>query len=406
MKRKIAVIIIGTSAFFVGTYFARAQESFTPPKGGLEYSQGYISCRKELYECYAGTTSDWKDCLLRNNSDKVCNAKSREDADVCRATYCSTGKEVEKSKPSLAPEPEKRQEEAPPRREVRQETAPVVPDEVKSGLLRADCSVNDKTFDKDWEKYSNIDERVPLQSRSREAQQYGAARSKIVEKRLVVFLLRRDMEIDRQARLIMREYREALVKNVKTNLLKAFWRLAYITFDTVYGTPGLGEGAVGTGKSFVKIFSDEAVPIQKISSAIKVLRDFTPGDSRLAIDTQKWRGKVQAVGTTAALDTLDTLGDPTEVGKSVAQDIIKQTLPSADITPEEVEILRTQHLDKRALDDALQESYRINFERRDRAEELESEVKALEVESDGWKEKEKSRVASLLQKSCREKIKK
>jgi hypothetical protein len=43
-------------------------------------------------------------------------------------------------------------------------------------VLNDDCSINREVFDREWKKYSDLDERIPLQSRSLEAQQYYNSR--------------------------------------------------------------------------------------------------------------------------------------------------------------------------------------------------------------------------------------
>ncbi len=271
--------------------------------------------------------------------------------------------------------------------------------------LNQDCSVNQEVFDRDWEIYSDLytepDDFSPLTSRSLEAQKYFNTKSKIRDTKKEIILIKRDLEIGRLMRVELRNYREALIKNLKTNLVKAFIRLAYITYDIVKGTPGLGGGAVGTGKTFMKLFDTEVHKISKIGAALKVLIALTPKDSVFAINTDNITGKVNSVVLTGQLDTLDSLFDAKEIGKGIVQEIVKQNLPSPDITEEEIGILKNQHLNKRVLDDIIQESYRINFEDRDKVKELEAEIGNLKKQTDEWKGKEKQRVMSKLQRACR-----
>ena len=85
----------------------------------------------------------------------------------------------------------------------------------------------------------------------------------------------------------------------------------------------------------------------------------------------------------------------------MAQEVLKQAIvPSADLTDEEIGILREQHLTKRLLDDILQESYRLNSDRRNVVEELETAIDSLKDDLREWEEKEKQRVELDLEAGC------
>ncbi|HLB28244.1 MAG TPA: hypothetical protein VJK47_03425 [Dehalococcoidales bacterium] len=212
------------------------------------------------------------------------------------------------------------------------------------------------------------------------------------------------MEMDRFARLELLEYRKALVKGLKTNLLKSFWRLAYVTYDTIAGKAGFGGGSLGlkggsiaVGETYAKLFSDAGV-IEKLGSALKVMRALSPGNSKLAINTDSIAGKLKSTGLSAALDAVESLGDPQAVAQTIFSSTAEQLLPStAELSEEEVEILRSQALDKRKLDDVLQESYRVNSDRRRQVETLPAENKSLDAELQRWEQAEKERVARELE---------
>jgi hypothetical protein len=78
-------------------------------------------------------------------------------------------------------------------------------------------------------------------------------------------------------------------------------------------------------------------------------------------------------------------------------------VPSADLTPEEIEILKNQNTRNRDIDDALQESYKLNSERRRQVEEAEKQIKNLETELSKWEAEEKNRVADALVAACKKK---
>lgn len=247
-------------------------------------------------------------------------------------------------------------------------------------------------FDAQWKKYSDIDDRIPPNERSFEAKQHYDALAKIVNNSQELFLLGRDMEIDRQARVEVKQYKQALVKNIKTNLLKSFWRLAWITYDNIQS----GRSAGGT---FEKMY-DLPSHMESIAAYLKTVRSVTPGDSVIAINTDSIAGKAKNVGLSVALDAMESVGDPVTVATTLVSESVKQTFGSADITPEEIEILKTQHLKNNLLDDIIQESYRRNRERRLKAEALKSENETLKTQLIELENKEKDRTRKEIVDAC------
>jgi len=269
--------------------------------------------------------------------------------------------------------------------------------------LNKDCTINEKVFDNEWKAYSTLpihNDKLPLQSRSYVAQQYVSKANILIELELESYLLKRDMEIDRLMRLELREYRNALVNNLQLNLLKSFWRLSWITYDTIKGAPGLSSGAIGLGQSYVKVF-EEVSMIEKLGAGLKVVQGLTPKTSMYAINTNEVSGKVEAVGIAGIYEGIASVGNPVAAGTALFQETVKQILPSADLTPQEIEILRTQHLKKGVLDDVLQKSYKNNFLRRDRIAEIEVEQKKLEEELKELEKKEKENIAINLKGDCK-----
>jgi hypothetical protein len=242
-------------------------------------------------------------------------------------------------------------------------------------VLNKDCSINWDIFNRDWHKYSDIDEKLSfaelsLSERSPETQKYYTTRETLVDLKLQIYFLKRDMEIDAQMRRELRAFKESLVKNIKVNLLKSFWRLAYITYDTIKTGKGLGS-------SYSKLFTTAEV-IPKIGASLKALRGLTPKKSKLAINTEDTIGKIKAISVTGALQAVETLADPTDTAMTVCNEMTKQILPKADLTDEEIKILQDQHLNNRIITQILEESYRVNTERLKQVEELEENVKQLE----------------------------
>lgn len=253
-----------------------------------------------------------------------------------------------------------------------------------AGVINEDGTINKEVFDRDWQKYSDFDTRIPLTSKSWEAQQYFKIRDQAKEVKAQIFVLKRDMEIDRLMRLELREYKKNLVQNIKVNLLKSFWRLAYVTYQTI-------KSAKGVGESYAGLFTS-AEKIEILHNGLKVVQGVKPSaESDLGKNTE---------GVIKLLDESLTIAqDPKKTGEvlfSRMSDEILGTLPPADLTPEEIGILRTQHLQNRFIDDVLQNSYRENRERRIELAGLEKQMQELEQELAQWEEKEKQRVADML----------
>jgi len=266
-------------------------------------------------------------------------------------------------------------------------------------VINKNCELNWDIFNRDWKKYSDIDERfsfdeLELSSRRWETQQYYHTREKIVDLKLQIYFLKRDMEIDRQMRLELRDYKHRLVHNIKVNLLKSFWRLAYITYDTI-------KTAKGVGQSYAKAITSAQV-IPKIGSSLKVLQGLKPKKPISEKNQNDITSKIKSVSVKGALEAIESLANPAATGKAVFDETVKQVLPSADLTKEEISLLKQQHLDNDLLTAILEESYRFNQERRKQVQQLEEEVKQLEEEHLRWEAEEKQRIADMLVDNCKQ----
>lgn len=251
-------------------------------------------------------------------------------------------------------------------------------------IINQDGTLNQAVFDQDWKKYSDLDPRIPLTSKSWEAQQYTQVLQQVKEVKAQIFVLQRDMEIDRLMRLELREYKKNLVQNIKLNLLKSFWRLAYVTYQTVKSGKGVGE-------SYAGLFTS-AEGIKTLHNGLQLVQGLKPkADSDLGKNTES---------VVKLLDESLTIAqDPKKTGEvlfSRMSDEILGSMPSADLTPEEIGILRTQHLQNRYIDDVLQNSYMENRQRRIEVAGLEKQLQKLEQELARWEAGEKQRVADML----------
>jgi hypothetical protein len=273
----------------------------------------------------------------------------------------------------------------------------------KQEVINENCEINWEIFNRDWKKYSDMDERfsfaeLNLSSRSWETQQYYRIQERIVDLKLQIYFLERDMEIDRQMRLALRDYKNRLVKNIKVNLLKSFWRMAYVTYDTIKTGKGLGS-------SYTKLFTSAEV-IPKIGASLKVIKGLTPKVPKSEKNINDITSKVKSVAVSGVLEAVESLVDPFETGKAVYNEAVKQVLPSADLTAEEIKILQDQHLNNRIITQVLEESYRVNLERVKKVQQFEEQVQKLEKEMIEWETEEKKRVADMLVHSCQKNLQK
>lgn len=272
-------------------------------------------------------------------------------------------------------------------------------DSVKStfqadGPLTNECEIIQDQFDRDWKKYSDIDNAIPFAERSFEAKQALTSYDAMIDLMIEGFQLERDYEIEQQMMVELEAYRTALVQDLKTNLLKSFWRLSWVTYSTIKGGKGLGE-------SYTNLLTS-AEGIEAIGTGLKVVQGVIPSDSQLAIDTSTLGGKAKSVGASVALEAIESLGDPVKIATTLFDGASNAALPSADLTPEEIDVLKEQHLSKGVIDQVLAESRSDNEARQERMAGIEDDIAELQTEVDSFEAQEKERVKVSLEESCKE----
>ena len=285
-------------------------------------------------------------------------------------------------------------------------------------VMDKDCTINDEVFDRDWKKYSDMEntpltfKEHPLTARSWETQQYYATQSEIVDAELQIFFLKRDMEIDRLMRLELKEYKKALVSGHRKNLLKSFCRLSYYTAATMYKARLVGKSIAS---SFVNLMTTTS-SVSAVGSTLKILTDgyYQLNTNSLAFaDNTQSTTEATAWGTfgttlSAFYETLESLGDPKKIGVAVFSQMSREaeaTLPSATLSEEEVEILRAEHLKNEEISKTIAKSYKVNLERNNKVKELEVRIKELKIELAKREAKEKNRVRDLLVDNCKDREK-
>ena len=282
---------------------------------------------------------------------------------------------------------------------------PVSPIFAAEDILGADACVIARQFDADWRIYSDFDTRLPLQSRSWAVQEHEAAQAEIRKINEEIALLSAHMELDRLARLEARALEQALTQNIKANLLRAFWRLAWITYNTIGGPTGK-TGMVSTGRSYAELFTEE-ISVASVGSILDIAKKLVPKQYSKLPGAE---GRVINVGVDAVLETMKNTGkSPVEMAAGAVKtlmetggdEVLDANSTSPDISPEEIAILRSQYLDKNGLKDAIAASYELNIQRMDRIAELEVQARTAAEKATEWERTEKQRVYASLNKYCR-----
>jgi len=266
--------------------------------------------------------------------------------------------------------------------------------QLPDGPYNDDCTLKQDEFDADWKKYSDIDNAIAKSDRSYEAQQALTAYETMIGKLVEVFEIQRDIEIEEQMQVDLTEYRQALVQNQKTNLLKAFWRMSWVTYSTV-------KSGVSAGSSYSKLMTSAGSAVQSIASGLKTFQATIPSSSDLAIDKSTLLGKTESVGAKTVLEAVESLGDPTKVAIRFVKSATDVSLPSANLTDAEIKILQQQQIDKGIVDQVLAASNAANDARLAKVSALEAEIKQAEADIADWEAKEKQRVADVLVESCK-----
>jgi hypothetical protein len=272
-------------------------------------------------------------------------------------------------------------------------------------VVDAQGCVVDAAFGSDWRRYSDFTTPEVIESRSWPVQQYEAAQKEIRAIDAEIAGIAAHMELDREARLAAKDLEQSLTQGLQANLLRAFWRLAWITYNTIGGPTGKTE-MIKAGRSYAELFSEQ-VSVASTAKMVGVIKKLVPKQySKLPGN----EGRVVNVGVDALLEGLKNSGKGrTELVASVVtkvldtggKELLEANAMKADITPEEIAILRTQYLDQQRLQQAIAESYRLNAERQARIEVLEAQARAALDKSVEWEQAEKRRVYALLNERCR-----
>lgn len=272
------------------------------------------------------------------------------------------------------------------------------------GVLNPDCTINEAVFDRDWKKYSDIDERIELTSRSWEAQKVAEIARKIEELEGESLRLQSEIILNGQIRREARELKKALVTTLRANLIKSLFRLSILTADAI-------KTGYDLGKTYAKLFTLEAVEtlpeaLEKVQDMTGVVGGLMPEGSEAVNAVNKKAGEMKT-----ALDLLAASDEEAAVilmgeALNLAEEKANEILPSWDTVPlsqEDISILESQFLHNQALDEFLEESYVQDRVRSTRVRiEIPEEIKRLNEEMADWEGKEKQRVREMLIAGCQD----
>ena len=260
----------------------------------------------------------------------------------------------------------------------------------------AECNAAIDNFDTDWSKYSDFDDRLGSDV-SYEVQQFNITLD-------AIGLALDDMEeieyvlaLEEEFRNEMRAYKEALVLNIRQNITKAIFRLAWVTYNTTKSAYG--------GKGSVEKLLDPANQVEAAGATMKLIQSHIPShEKKLQFDGSKVSGKLGSIAWNATLEAMESSVDPASIAKQGMKDLKSAMVGGPDITEAEVAILRTQHLNNNAVTKAIADSHAESARLRVELYETGQVVLDLYEELQEWKLKEQERVLNNLEEQCKDKF--
>ncbi len=285
-------------------------------------------------------------------------------------------------------------------------------------VIDKDCVINEAVFERDWKKYSDFDVferdlkdeefKKELGSRSWEVQQYAEAAGKMMELEEESLRLQAEIILNGQMRREVREIKESLVTKLRSNLIKSFFRLSFLTAHYVK----IGHSAGKSLGKAVTATSAETLPegLELIKDAADALSKMMPEGSETVEKVGDTADKTKTILEALAASDEDAAIILMKEMLSLAEDKAKNALPSWDtvkLSPEDISILESQYMNNQALDQFLAESYAEDKLRSVRIRtEIPAESGRLREEMAEWEGEEKQRVRDMLVAGCLENKKK
>lgn len=280
-------------------------------------------------------------------------------------------------------------------------TATSMPWSAAEGLTNEDCTINESAFATEWLKYSDIDERIELRSRSPEAQEVVAFSDQIREHYEAMYQLTEALTIEEYKRLEAKNTKNLLVRNLKNNYLKAFMRLSYVTYETI-------KMARGNKDAVKKILDTGTAGVQVLTSSYKILKSLTPPDA--SAGTKNASERASGIANSAVLELLDSGFSAKDVTVNLINDLQKETFDvvkavdnwdDPNLSDADFQLLRDQQ-QRNKIFDALLATLDKNIEEiRDEIAFHEKAVQLAESNYQASFSAEKERVRQLLIEDCK-----
>ncbi len=233
-----------------------------------------------------------------------------------------------------------------------------------SDIYNDDGTVNKEVFENDWEKYSDIDDRIPLEQRSYEAMEYGKAEKEIGRLYSLMYQTAANKEVNRLNYVDLVDYKKAVTITHKKNLIKSTIRLAAFTGYTV-------KDSIGKGKTFAgNILKSGATLVTQLGDVLTVTSDFVTDSYKESFGILEKAYKY-ATSDDMVKDILDDIKSDvknqvsTKIDETIDEAIGRKRIPDytvddLKITDDDVRILKLHYEKSRELDNAILQNRKIN----------------------------------------------
>jgi len=275
-------------------------------------------------------------------------------------------------------------------------------------IYNDDGSINQEVFDNDWVKYSDIDDRIPLEQRSYEAREYGNSENEIKRLYNLMYQTATNQELNRLNYIELANYKKAIITNHKNNLIKSTIRLALFTGYTI-------NDSAGKGKSFAEnILKSGANLVTQLGDVITVTSDFVTDSYKESF------GILEKVYKYATSDDIvnEVLYDMKKDIKNKISVTIDETIDDAigikkipdykvddlKISTEDVEILKNHYIINREIDNAILQNRKVNTNYEKKIDEIVEKIRVEIIKLDEFRQAEKERVYYILSQNSPENI--
>jgi hypothetical protein len=269
-----------------------------------------------------------------------------------------------------------------------------------SDLYNDDGTVDQEVFEKDWEKYSDIDDRIPLEQRSYEAMEYGKAEQEIRKLYSLMYQTATNQELNRLNYVDLADYKKAVVTTHKKNLIKSTIRLAAFTGYTV-------NDSIGKGKTFAEnILKSGATLVTQLGDVLTVTSDFVTDSYKESFGMLQKAYKystsddmVKEILDDMKKDVKDQVS--VKINDTIDEAIGRKKIPDytvddLKITDDDVQILKSHYDKSRELDSAILQNRKANTRYENKIDDIVGKIQLEMNKLDEFRKAEKDRVFYVL----------